>query len=80
MNTNPSTNTKDAYRPLDLPAIGKVRWPSIKPHVGVCRNTWTTMGKEGRAPRPIRLTERCTVWDASEIRRWIADPVNYRAE
>ncbi len=38
------------------------------------------MGKEGRAPRPIRLTERCTVWDASEIRRWIADPVNYRAE
>ncbi|ONC26905.1 transcriptional regulator [Burkholderia pseudomallei] len=34
---------------------------------------------EGRFPRSIRLTQRCTVWKNREIHRYLADPLNYRA-
>ncbi|KYZ83519.1 transcriptional regulator [Burkholderia pseudomallei] len=35
---------------------------------------------EGRFPRARRLTQRCTIWPNREIHRWIADPLNYRAD
>ncbi|MCX4137917.1 AlpA family transcriptional regulator [Paraburkholderia sp. SEWSISQ10-3 4] len=35
---------------------------------------------EGRAPKPVRLSLRCTVWDDTQIHAWLADPLGYRAE
>lgn len=72
--------TASAFTPQTLPLVGHSRWAQLKPFLPVCRATWQTMCREGRAPRPIRLTERCTVWNNVEIHRWLSDPKNYRAE
>lgn len=34
----------------------------------------------GTFPRPVKLSQRTTAWPAAEVRRWIADPMGYRAE
>jgi prophage regulatory protein len=52
----------------------------IQPFLPVCRETWRTMCREGRAPKPVRLSPRCTVWDNTQIHAWLADLLGYRAE
>jgi hypothetical protein len=37
------------------------------------------MVNSGRAPTPLRLTERCTLYDFAAVHAWIADPANYCA-
>ncbi|NML99663.1 AlpA family phage regulatory protein [Paraburkholderia sp. RP-4-7] len=67
-----------AKRVDSLPLIGLSRWKQIEPFVGVSRETWRKLCLEGRAPRPIRLSPRCTVWDNCELLRYLADPLNYQ--
>lgn len=57
-----------------LPLVGHSRWSQIAPFVGVCRETWRQMYRSGRAPRPIRLSSRVTVWRNDEIHRYLCDP------
>ena len=61
-----------------LPLVGLSRWDQIAPFVGVSRETWRKRCLEGRAPQPIQLTLRCTVWKNDEVHRWMADPLGYR--
>lgn len=61
-----------------LPLVGHSRWSQIAPFVGVCRETWRQLCKAGRAPQPIQLSSRCTVWNNEEMHRYLADPLNYR--
>ncbi|MCA7966632.1 AlpA family phage regulatory protein [Burkholderia cenocepacia] len=61
-----------------LPLVGISRWNQIAPFVGVSRETWRKRYLEGRAPQPIQLTQRCTVWRNEEVHRWLADPLGYR--
>ena len=63
-----------------LPQIGHSRWSQIKPFLAISRETWRLLATQGRAPKPIRLGERCTVYQNSEVRRFIEDPLGYRAE
>jgi hypothetical protein len=34
----------------------------------------------GKAPQPIKLSERCTAYPNRELHKFFADPLNYRAE
>ena len=70
----------DNSSPPTLPLVGRSRWTQIEPFLPVCRETWRTMGREGRAPRPVRLTPRCSVWDNAQVHAWLRDPLGYRAE
>lgn len=70
----------DETRPQSLPLVGRSRWTQIQPFLPVCRETWRTMCREGRAPKPVRLSPRCTVWDNVEVHRWLTDPLGYCAE
>ena len=36
--------------------------------------------KDGTFPQPVKLSERTTAWPTAEVRKWMADPVGYRAE
>jgi predicted DNA-binding transcriptional regulator AlpA len=36
--------------------------------------------KDGTFPQPVKLSERTTAWPTIEVRKWMADPVGYRAE
>jgi prophage regulatory protein len=63
-----------------LPQVGLSRWEQIKPFVGVSRETWRKRCLEGRAPKPIQLTQRCTVWRNDQLHEYLADPMGYRVE
>lgn len=40
--------------------------PAIIP---VSKSTWWAGVKTGRYPKPVKLSERCTAWKVSDIRR-----------
>jgi predicted DNA-binding transcriptional regulator AlpA len=60
-----------------LPLIGHSRWSQIEPFVGVCRETWRQLSKTGRAPRPIRLSPRCSVYRNEDVHAYLRDPLGY---
>ncbi|WP_080303653.1 MULTISPECIES: helix-turn-helix transcriptional regulator [Burkholderia] len=68
-----------APTPAALPLDGLSRWGDLRPSIPLSRETVRQRELEGRFPRSIRLTQRCTVWKNREIHRYLADPLNYRA-
>lgn len=67
----------DSAQPAVLPTTGLSKWPQIKPFLPIGRETWRKLGLEGKAPRPIKLSETCAVYRNEQVLRWIADPLNY---
>jgi len=63
-----------------LPLDGVSRWPDLKPFVALSREWIRKRELEGKFPKRIFLNKRCAVWQNREIHRWLADPLNYRAE
>jgi prophage regulatory protein len=66
----------------DLPQTGYLRLSSIignqkaKPPIPalipVSKSTWWQGVKEGRFPKPVKLTKRTTAWRAEDIRNLIS--------
>jgi len=65
--------------PDSIPSVGMSRWEQLRHFIPVSRETWRQMSLAGKAPQPVRLTERCTMYSNAEVLRWIADPANYQA-
>jgi len=66
--------------PDKLPLDGQSRWQQIAPFIPFSRETARKLELQGRFPKRIRITERCSLFPNREIHRWFADPLNYRAE
>jgi prophage regulatory protein len=64
--------------PTTFPSVGMSRWIQLSPFVGVSREKWRQLALVGKAPAPLRLSERCSLYQNAEVVRWLADPVNYR--
>ncbi|WNC90513.1 AlpA family phage regulatory protein [Paraburkholderia sp. FT54] len=64
-----------------LPEAGYVRQSQLIPAIVPFSSAtlWRKV-KNGTFPRPVKLSERVTAWDASAVREYLADPSNYRAE
>lgn len=62
---------------LPLPNVGLSRWNQLRYFIPVCRETWRKLVLNGKAPQPIRLTDRCTFYSNEEIHRWLSDPTGY---
>jgi hypothetical protein len=75
-----TTNTIEKYPAPTLPEIGMSRWQQLRHFVPLSRERWRQLVIAGKAPAPVRLTERCTMYSNQEVHRFLADPVNYRAE
>ncbi|MFL9987136.1 helix-turn-helix transcriptional regulator [Paraburkholderia sediminicola] len=75
-----ATTTEKKATPEALPLVGQSRWHQIEPFLPFSRETWRKLCRDGKAPTPTRLSERCTVWNNTEIHRWLADPLHYRTE
>jgi len=58
-----------------LPSEGLLRISQVLKFIPVSRSHWWQGVKEGRYPRPIKLSERVTVWRASDIRALIEKEV-----
>jgi len=75
-----ASNTQHLPAPATLPADGLSRWGQFQRFSPVCRETFRRLSMEGRAPKPIRMGIRCTMYRNSDLHRWLADPVNYQAD
>ncbi|MFT4068952.1 helix-turn-helix transcriptional regulator [Paraburkholderia sp.] len=81
MKTSPmKTAAPQEHVPATLPNIGLSKWAQIAPFLPVGRETWRKLTIAGKAPAPIRLSEKCTVYKNQEIHRYLADPLGYSAE
>ena len=54
-----------------VPDEALLRLPNFLPFTGVGRSTWYELIKQGRAPQPVRLSARLSVWPAGSIRAWL---------
>ncbi|WP_206002897.1 helix-turn-helix transcriptional regulator [Paraburkholderia polaris] len=62
-----------------FPETGRSRWRDIEPFVRYSREWARQHEMAGRFPKRQHMG-RTALWENSEIKRWLADPVNYRAE
>ncbi|KWR88597.1 AlpA family transcriptional regulator [Cupriavidus sp. IDO] len=64
-----------------LPETGYVRQSQLIPAILPFSSAtlWRKV-KAGTFPKPVKLSERVTAWDASSIREYLADPAGYRSE
>jgi hypothetical protein len=65
---------------LNLPFDGMSRWNQIAPFSPFCREKFRQLVLAGKAPQPIRFSERCTAYSNRELHKFFADPLSYRAE
>jgi prophage regulatory protein len=55
-----------------FPETGFVRLKQVLSVVPVGRSTWWSWCKSGKAPSPVKLSPKITVWRAEDIRAFIA--------
>ena len=58
----------------ELPKVGFLRLPAIiAPHgpIPVSKSTWWAGVKDGRFPKPVKLSLRITAWRVEDIRAFI---------
>lgn len=65
------------------PAIAKIdpealyRLSEIKPFLPIGLSTWRRLVANQKAPQPIKLSYKCTLWRGSEILDWLRNPDSY---
>jgi len=57
---------------LTLPETGFLRQPQVLAFVPISKSTLWRRIQAHTFPKPVKLSERVTVWRAEDIRRWIA--------
>ena len=62
-----------------LPMTGVSRYGQLAPFISLSREKWRQLVLAGKAPQPIRMGARCTVYKNSHVHAWLADPIGYRA-
>lgn len=55
----------------NLPETGFMRLHSVLNLLQIGKATWYKGIREGRYPKPVKLTERCSAWRAEDIRSLI---------
>lgn len=63
-----------------LPADGMSRWHQIEPFSPFSREKFRQLVRAGKAPQPVRFSQRCTAYHNHELHRFFADPLNYSAK
>lgn len=53
------------------PAQTLLRLPAVQRMVGLGRSQIYNLIKNGGFPAPIKLSERCSAWIASEVGAWV---------
>lgn len=56
---------------VEFPQVGYVREPQVLQVFPVGRSTLWSMCRQGRFPKPVKLSARVTAWRASEVLDWL---------
>jgi prophage regulatory protein len=62
-----------------LPKDGVSRFNQIEPFLPFSKETWRKLVQAKKAPQPIRIGNRCTVYPNAQVHIWLSDPANYHA-
>lgn len=74
-------NQREAFSiPETLPQVGMSRWETLRHFIPISREKYRQLVIAGRAPQPVKLSERCTMYHNAEVHRFLADPSNYHAQ
>ncbi len=57
---------------IQIPQTGFLRLPQVLALIPVGKSTWWEGCKSGKFPKPIKLSERTTVWRVEDINAYIA--------
>ncbi|OPY81950.1 MAG: Prophage CP4-57 regulatory protein (AlpA) [Smithella sp. PtaU1.Bin162] len=57
----------------ELPKTGLLRIKQVLRFVPVSRSSWWAGVKSGRYPKPLKLSERVTVWRAADIHQLVEE-------
>lgn len=63
----------------ELPQTGLLRVKQVLKFVPVSRSSWWAGVKAGRFPKPMKLSERVTVWRAADIRDLVEGNLPYHS-
>ena len=55
----------------DFPETGFLRLPQVLSIIPLGKTSWWEGVRDGRFPKPVKLSERCTAWKAEDIRELI---------
>lgn len=62
-----------------LPSVGMSRWKQAAPFCPFSREKFRQLVNAGKAPQPIKFSERMTAYSNVELHKFFADPLNYTA-
>jgi hypothetical protein len=65
---------------VSLPLDGMSRWKQFQQFSPFSREKYRQLSIAGKAPQPIKLSQRCTCYSNRELHRFFADPLNYSVE
>jgi prophage regulatory protein len=51
------------------------RLPQLKARLSVSGSSIWSWVQKGTFPKPIKLSERCTAWDAASVERWATERI-----
>lgn len=71
MTRTTNATTKGEPKPAQLPATGFIRIASLVQFIPFSQASIWRKVREGRFPKPIKLSERVTAWRVEEVRAWI---------
>lgn len=54
-----------------LKAGFNLRVSALAPRLGISKNTIWRLVREGKFPKPIKLSEKVTVWKAADVLAWL---------
>lgn len=54
-----------------IPTEGFMRLPAVLAVIPISRSSWWSWVKDGKAPAPVKLGPRTTVWKAGDIRAFV---------
>ena len=60
---------------MSMPAESLLRIRDVLALTGLGRSQLYALTAQGRFPRPVKLSVRCSAWPESEVRQWIADRI-----
>lgn len=64
----------------DIDPDGLYRWAQIKDILPISESTWRRRIADKKAPPPMTLGTRCTLWRGSDVLEWLRQPDIYTAD
>lgn len=63
-----------------LPLSGMSRFSQFKKFLPLSREKFRQLSRQGKAPQPIRMGTRLTMYSNQELHRFLSNPLGYRVE